>query len=492
MYTKLRPYFFSLAFMVSHCALAAEEFSDESFEETAITNFPKEESFETEDGFLVFTLETAVVRALQYNRQMVGQYESLQKSQLGLQLAETEFELKIDPNGQAGYTGGGRGGSGGTAGAGVDLAKKFSYGTRFTLSPSFTKSGHFFHTNIKTTITQPLLKGFGQEYTLSGVRASQFALRSALRALYLSQVSLINKTLSSCYEVIRQEETLKLNQESFDRLRQFRDAAKMKEKIGLADGMDVLRAEIELKQAEEQLHNVKERMQEAHDVLKELLALPLDYTIKVEAPMVYEKMRTNQDEAIQTALQNRIELDQALDQYDESCRLSKLAKQNLLPDINLVLTYNNLGSHHDFFRSCTQAYREHGWGVGFTTSSEINRDAEQIAFQQSLLAIAGSERGDQQTSDNVILDVKRALRTLSRSATKIEVQSQQIKNAEGELSLSRVKFDHGQANNFDVIQAEKNYRSAQGNYMNALIEYILGEYQLCTSLGLLITKPLIE
>lgn len=443
------------------------------------------------DQVIVFTLETAVARALKYNRNMLAQYDSLLKSKFGVDLAYTEFEINFTPNGQAGYTGGGRGGSGGTFGAGFDISKKFDFGTRFSLSPSIFKSNDYYHTNLKTTITQPLLKGFGREYTLSSLKASQFNLRSSLRQLYVTQASLVIKTLTSCYEIIRQEESLKLTKESHDRLVQFRNAAVLKEKIGLADGLDVLRAEIELKQAEENLLNGVERLQEAYDILKDTLAFPLESEIKIEAPLEFQKKEINMEESIQTALGTRIEIDQAHDQYNEMLRLAKISKMNLLPDLNVVLTYNNLGQHHDLFNEALKE-REHGWGIGFTSSNDFNKDAQKLAFEHSLLNIANAERNLLQVQDNVVLEVKRAIRTLNRASTKIQTQSQQIKNAEGELYLARIKFDHGQANNFDVIQAEKNFRNAQANYINAIIEYILGEYQLWSSLGIMLTKPIIN
>lgn len=443
-----------------------------------------EESPQDEQQVLVIPLEKAIARALRFNRQLQGSFEGVQRAELGLDLSLSEFEYKVVPTSQIGYAGGRRD-TEFTVGGGVDIHKKFTCGARLKISPSFSKLHDKYRSNILSSLNIPLLRRYGQEYTLAGVRAGEFAQRSTQRALWLAEIGTVVRTVSASYEIIRQEEIVRLTQESYQRLKCFKDAAVLKEKIGLADSLDVFRAEIELKQAEESLNNAQERLLDAYDVLKDILALPLNRQIKVEAPLTYRPSEVEMADAIQAALDHRLEIDQAADQVQETYRLSYLAKQNLLPDLNLLLTYNNLGEDHDFFRSCRRD-RIHSWGIGFTTAGDMNQDAEQIAVEQSLIAVQASERNFIQTKENVVLDVKRSLRSLSRALKKIEVQREQIKSAQGELSLSRLKFDHGFANNFDVIQAEKNLRFAENSYLNAIIEHIVGEYQLWASMGFLI------
>jgi HlyD family secretion protein len=92
-------------------------------------------------------------------------------------------------------------------------------------------------------------------------------------------------TISSVYDVIRQKELVRLNEESAVRLRAHAEAAKAKEKIGLATQIDTYRAGIQQKQAEDSLNTAREAYRDALDNLKILLALPLEEEIKVEAPI---------------------------------------------------------------------------------------------------------------------------------------------------------------------------------------------------------------
>jgi outer membrane protein len=448
-------------------------------------------AIEQENECLVLTLENSITRALNYNRQLVASVDARLKSQFGVVLADSNFNIQISPNGQAGYAGGGRAGSGPSLGGGFDLSKKFTPGTVFTVSPSVAKIGRHYHTDLRAVISQPLLRGFGQDYQLSPLKGAEFALRSASRALYIAQLQLVTRTIQALYEVIKAKKAVLLNEESFSRIIRFHQAAKLKERIGLSDALDVYRAEIELRHAQDDLTSSQERLQETEDALRELLALPLNTCIEVNVPLNYLENDIGLDEAISLALKNRIEISQAEDQVQENYRLSRIAKKNLYPDLNLVMNYSNCGTDEIFSRACTR-HRESTWGIGFTTSTDFDPVGDRVAYEQSLVGIQGANRGAEQAQATVILEVKKALRHLERTDKRILLQAEQIKTAEGELYLSQLKFDRGMADNFNIIQAEKSFRSAQLSYWSALIDHIVGEYQFLLALGLLTDKPIIH
>lgn len=436
-------------------------------------------------------LESAISRALNFNRQLFNTIEAFVKSEYHIELARDEFDLKISPSSQAGYVGGGRDGQGLSVGAGLDLNKKFKQGSKISLSPSVRKTKDHYHSDIRASFTQPLLRGLGRDYTLSNLRAAQFGFRSASRALYIAQIQLIMRTISALYDIVKAQKAIELNEASYKRVSKFYEAAKLKEKIGLSDALDVYRAELEFQRTQDNLISAQERLQEVEDIVRDLLALPLDICLKVSLPMHYTPCDLCLSHALEVALENRVEIDQAEDQRQENIRLSKVAKNKLYPELNLVLNYANCGRNEIFTHSCTK-HRESTWGVGFTTSSDFDLTSERVNYEQALLAIASAERGVEQTVATVTLELKRVLRVLQRAYKRIELQEKQIQTSKGELSLAQLKFDRGMASNFDVIQAEKALNTAQIAYWNALIDHIVGEFQLLNVLGLLTDKPCIK
>lgn len=437
---------------------------------------------------VVLTIKSALNMALDNNRNILSAYEAHGRAEINLDINQSFFDYQVTPNTTAGISGGGKWGTGPAFGGGVVVTKKFEQGTSLSTEPSIYKRGKHYESNVRTVLNQPLLRGFGREYNLSSVRGAQYLLRSSNRGVYIQQINLMLKTLTQLYNVIRTRETLALHQASFDRVRGYRDAAKLKEKIGLSDAEDVYRSETALKQAEDTLNNSKEQFEDAQDQLRDTLALSLDTPIVVEVPVMYEYFKMDQQAAIDTALQNRIEIDQAHDAHEESIRLSKVSKENLLPEVNVVLTYNSTG----IGRYLVDSYRykrDNTWNIGLSTSTDVNKSADCLAYEQSLVGIGFAERVIDQTQANIIMEVKRTLRQIDRIDKRIDVQQLQIKTAEGELKLAQLKFDRGYADNFNVIQAERNLISAKTTLINAVIDHVLGRYQLLTVLGILADKP---
>ena len=436
---------------------------------------------------LMLTLPDAVSRALQYNRQLSQSVEGLTKAQYGVDLAESEFQISVTPNSQAGMFGGDHARTGWRMGGGLNIEKKFTKGTRLFFVHYLIKTRHHYLTDIQGTLTQPLLRGLGKEAQLAGIRGAQFAFRTAYRSLYLAQVQLILRTIQALYDIIKAEKIVQLQEESLTRLQKFYQAAQLKEKMGLSNGLDLYRAEIELRQSEDALTSALEKVEEQRDFLKDLLSLPLDTDICLDVPLFCTPRPIELEQAIQSAFTNRIEMDQALDEKRENERLARLAKHNLYPELNLVLNYSNVGRSRSLGQ-CSR-HRENVWGIGFTTSTDFNPLWERVAYEQSLMAVDSALKGIDQMKATLVLDIKKTVRQLERLAKRMLLQEKQIQTAEGELKLTTIKFQHGMADHFHVLQAEKTLRTAQQHYWSSLIDHMMAEFQLLSAMGLLIDKP---
>jgi outer membrane protein TolC len=215
--------------------------------------------------------------------------------------------------------------------------------------------------------------------------------------------------------------------------------------------------------------------------------LPIEEEIEVEAPLHYDLLRIAKEQAVDTALKNRVELDQAKDNIREAERLSRVAKHNIWPDLDIVLNYSRFGSGNNFGDST--GFDKDTWNVGLLTSTDLARTVERVAYDQSLLSVQGAQRNYHLLHDEVVREVKRELRNLRGSENSISIRQEQIRQARGQLELSQVKFRFGLANNFDLIDAETNLRNAQTNLLSAVLDYIVGTNRLRGAMGTLLERP---
>jgi len=433
------------------------------------------------------SLEEAINMALTSNRGLLDAKDRVEGAGLSLAIAESEFELKIFPGGSVGFTGGSGADSDDDFGAGFTVQKTSTLGTDIAIQPNVQKSLGIYDTGVDVAVRQPLLRGFDQEFNLSSVHGAEFADRSARRSLYLTKVDTVLRTITAVYQVIRQRELLRLNQESAQRLRGHVEAARAKEKAGLANSIDTYRATIQLKQAEDNLVTARESYSDALDSLKVLLALPLETELDVNAPLTYDTVNIDEGEALIIALENRVELGQASDTIREAMRRSRVTKHNVLPDLDVIFNYSKFGQGGTFSRS--RSLDEDVWGLSFAVNTDLARTAERAAYKQSLLTVKAASRNESLQKDDIIRQVKQELRNLRKSGERITIQDTQIKQARGQLALSRVKFEQGLASNFDVIDAETELRRAQTNLLSAVLDYIIGSHHFRASLGTLVARP---
>lgn len=437
----------------------------------------------------VLTLEAAINRAVAANRTLLNARDRTETAELSIVQAKSAFELKVFPRGDLGATGEIDGGMGTTErmGAGLELRKQFTYGTVVTVEPSIQRTGDLYETGIEGTLLQPLLRGRNREFNLDRVDAAEFGQRSASRALYLTRVNTILATVNAVYVVVRQREFVRLNQESADRLRGHFEAAKVKEGIGITTAIDTYRAGLELKQAEDNLTNAQQGYEDALDTLRVLLALPLDDDLDVTAPLTYDPVTMEPDAAVRIALLTRVELDEAADAVRDLERQARVAKHRILPELNVGFSLARVGTGDSLGQSTD--VNDNLYGVSLSTTTDLARTAERAEHQQRLVNLRTGRRALHLRRDQVAQEVRQELRGLERAGHRIDIQREQIRQAEGQLALARVKFDRGLASNFDVIDAESELRRAQLSLISVVVDYIIGTYRLRGALGTLVERP---
>lgn len=434
----------------------------------------------------VYDLEAIINRSLEANWGMVDARDDIERARLRLDIAEAEFELKIYPGTSIGFSGGDEQSADTDIGLGVRLEKKTQFGTQIDVTPSIETIDGQYRSRAGVHITQPLLRGVGRDYTLSGVYSARFGERTALRMRYQREIDTVVGAVRHGYEVVRQRELLRLRQESYQRLGELAEATAVKQPMGLASSMDLYRVRIQRNQAEEERNRSRETYADALDTLKIFLALPLEKGIDVFLPLDFDRIDMDEEEMIQTALARRLELEQLRDALAEAERLSERAETDILPELDIRLFLTQTGDPSTSFPGSAPEHTR--WGISLGSTTDLRRTSQQAIFEDSLLNVRQAARRQRIARDDITAQVKREIRNLERLDKAIINQEEQIHQARGQLELARAKFEHGMADNFDLIDAEIALRRAQTQLISAVIDYIVGQYRLRAVIGTLVDR----
>lgn len=427
------------------------------------------------------TLKQAIDLALKANRTLVGSAHNLETQKLSLDIAQSQFDIKLTPSTRAAISDGGE-----RLGAGVSFKKKFTTGPEAAITPGFERSDDEYTGNVGLSLDIPLFRGFGKSVTLDPIYSSRFSIQNAERSHYLSQVNTVLETVSDAYDIIKQRGFVQLSESLVKRLMGHAETARIKEQVGLATQIDVYRAEIRTKDAQNSLALARESLRSAEDRLKILLAIPPEKKIQIEAPLDYTRVQMGEKSAIETAFQNRVELDQAEENIREAKRKAGIAKNNLLPGLNLVMDYERFSSPDAFDQAI--GLEDQRWSVNLVASTDWARKAEKASYWQSLINIRNVRLDSETKEDEIKREVRQQLEALGKAEERISIRKDQIHQAKGKLSLSKIKFRHNMADNFDIIEAETELQRARVNLLSVKTDYIVGTYRMRAALGTLIKR----
>jgi outer membrane protein TolC len=248
--------------------------------------------------------------------------------------------------------------------------------------------------------------------------------------------------------------------------------------------MDVYRAQIRLKDTQDRLNRTQEALQGAQDQLKLILSFPVDKSLYVTAKMTYYPLMLTIEKALETAFENRMELDQAADEIENLERSSRVARHHIKPRLDLVGHYNHLGLEEPFESGSDT--KENYWSIGLVSTTDWRRTSEKADYQRSLLAVKAAKLNRWTLIDTIRREVRQRFDALLKSEERMRIRKEQMQQAKGKLALAQVKFNHDMADNFDVIEAQTELQSARTNMLAAEIEHIVGRYHLRAVMGTLL------
>lgn len=434
------------------------------------------------------TLDTVISTVLKGNRSILQTRNNLQSARFFLDSKEADFSTKVEPF--AAYYTDANVDTTKRSETGVDVRKKLDFGPTITLSPRVSRFQgdnvlSEYESGVSLSVEIPLLKGFGRVATLDGVNSAENALRGSRVANYQNATGTTLNAIRQFYNIRKQGLLIARYEDLARHLDGHARIARVKEKVDLANTLDIYRAEIQLKNAQNQLELAIEAFSNAEDELKKTMALPLGTTLKISAPLDIQPMNTKEADAIEIAMANRVELQQGENDIAEATRSSKVARNNLLPAVSLVTAYKQFGRNENFPNSVNM--HENLWSVGLQGRTDLFHRAETSNYQQTLVGIQTSRITLAETRDRIASETRAQLRRLAKTQEQIKLRTEQKQQAQGKLSISQAKFDYGMATNFDVIEAESEVNQSDTELITATIDYIVGVYEFRSVVGTLLS-----
>jgi outer membrane protein len=448
----------------------------------AVAQDPAEDSVAPTPGVPTLTLAAAVATALQQNFGLLSAADSVATSRMQETVARAQFYPKLLPTyGQSAYS----------RAIELDVRQRVPW-TGATLS-----AGAAFRSSVEDAValprtsdarlvlTQPLLRGLGPNAAHYDIRNTERGRESQERSFELTRQRVAIQTTSAFYQVVLQRQLLGVARQSLRRSESLLAASEARLQVGLVSKLDVFRAELQASQAQEAMLRAETSLQTALESFRSTLGLAATEPVEPEAVDLPDNAATEPLEPIEVLVargqQSRIDLTESRDQVEDARRAASLARQNLLPQLDLNFSMNQLGLGTSFGSAWKTADRR--FSVYLSSSYPLERSAQSANRAEAELNLAGRQRGLRQQQLQIELEVRSAARELERLAKSIELQRKAVDIAEQQRQLATLRYQRGLASNFDVVDAEGSLVVARSALVGLLTSHRLARYELLRATG---------
>jgi outer membrane protein TolC len=461
-------------------------------------------------GARTFSVEELYQRALQHSKQIRVFSDLPLIRETGIQEAKGAFDTNTFLQGKFGHANDPVGNVLTTGGASrfkqdqwdfeVGAKKKFVTGTEVTLSQKAgnTDNNSIYFTpnpqstaNLSLSVVQPLLRGAGVSYNRSIMRVakidSQVAMSEFIRqseshlleitrtywALYAARVMYLQKA-----KLV--EETGRVADEM--RARQEVDARKtqlFRAQSALASRRsDLIRSEAAVRNAQDRLRALTSDPELLDAPESELI--PADRLILSSAPV-------DAQQAAQAALRNRPEITQAFLQLQAASIRENMARNELMPELNLVLE-GSLGglTGQDMGTAYGKQYNEGGpgYGIGFVFSFPLENSIGRAHLERRKLEMRQQLNQIKTTIDTVLLEVKVSAREVATAYRETQAKyeavrafTEDLESIQARRTIQDLRDEVQAANYLDTMldaqdrrsDAEEEFIRAAANYQIAVV-----------------------
>jgi outer membrane protein TolC len=267
--------------------------------------------------------------------------------------------------------------------------------------------------------------------------------------------------------------------------------------VGTMAQIDILEAQAEVAQREEGVIIAEAQIKASEDNLRTLILNPqqADFwtsrIVPTERPTLTPQP-VDVDAAVQKALANRTDLAAARKRLESTQINIDFARNQKLPDVNLIASYNTVGVAGTAFefgqgfpppvlgqvqRSFADALRDvfgndfKTWSVQLQINYPIGTSTADAGLASARLEREQETNGIRELEIQITADVRNAGRQVSTSQQRVDATRQAREFAERRLEAEQKRVTVGLATTFQLFQAQRDLDNAKQRELQSLIDY---------------------
>ena len=371
--------------------------------------------------------------------------------------------------------------------------------------------------NMRVSVTQPLLQNRGAFVNRLPLLAAQMNYKASKDQERQQLLTLINTAETAYWNVVAARENLKVAEAGRTNADEFLKYMQKQLDLGALSPLDIYNPQQSLAAADLTVSQAKFNLLQAEDALRhqmgadldpEVRTLPISLTEPVDLGPA-ESIGIDREQKIQTALMNHPAVRQALEKMDVDDFGIQSAKNGLLPNLSLSLSYQTTGTGGIYFPGSNLFGGTAGvpivggisdalnqmFGLGYPTYAAsltltlpVRNRAASAAMANALVQKKTDALNLRNTEQAIRLNILTAVNRLDGAEEQLNLAKVQLGFAQKNLDAENTKFQLGSEINQNVINAQQVLVQAESAVVTNQVGVRLNLLNLLTQTGELLEE----
>jgi outer membrane protein len=339
-------------------------------------------------------------------------------------------------------------------------------------SPLPTDINPAYASELALQLSQPLLKGFGRSVAEQDILFAVNDRQVAVQDLREVAFALLAEVRDAYFELLRLRDNLRFREISVALAKKILNEASARVRAGVLPPVDILEAEFGLKERQRLQLDAEREYGDGLDRLALLMSSPWPLAI-AEEPLGRPVLAVDEEQGLQQALGKRPDLQRRIRQLERLDLEQRLARNDLLPGLDLTASYSHKGLGGDYNDDLDDigSGGYPNWQVGLSLSYPLGNRTARYEHRRTLLRIKGRQAELAQLQEEIRTEIRAAIRLLEVNDKKIEVATSGQAFAEEKLRILLKRQEVGLATIRQVLEGEEDLAQARTGQVAALADY---------------------
>ncbi|MBG87202.1 MAG: hypothetical protein CMO80_09925 [Verrucomicrobiales bacterium] len=357
------------------------------------------------------------------------------------------------------------------------------YGTSYDLRGQLVRqSGTFFpsfqyNTDLGISVTQPLLKNFLMNSQRQTILVNKHTLKISELALLHQIIRTVNSVEQAYYELVYNRDNVRVQEASLSLAEKSFAETSRKIELGTLAPLDGKQAQSQVAGRKADLLNARRSLDSQMNTLKGLLSDDVASWLPIEIqptdrllplPKVFDLQQS-----WHKGLSSRPDILQRKETLERQNVVLRFRKNQVLPSLDLQLTYGHLGVGQNAPRSFDGIRTGNGqrYSYGVVFSMPLSNRRAKNNYRESRIQKERMLKEYKQLEQQIVVEIDNAVKSAQTAYERISATRESRLYAEAALEAEEKKLNNGKSTSFFVLQLQRDLTAERSTELRALADY---------------------